>query len=196
MNRHQIRTLRNAILRDRNSNYHTVFKKFELPFLRKKITEIKIGGKKINFDKDVCFLYRLTKGDNTYDLFSVEFKGSGTLYSSETLYIITKNDLIIYWVTSSIFAPAIDAFHLLTEVYHGYRDKDAIYQWKSVEDFNCADMRMIEERRKNWNQPWYKNLLSEYQEKMFAKHKLYFIDKRFITQEEADELASKLYYHT
>jgi hypothetical protein len=190
MNRHQFRTLRNAFYRDKNNSYYTGLKKLELPFLRRKITEIKIGGKKINFEKDVCFLYRLTKSDNTYDFFSVEFKGT------ETLYIITKNDLIIYWVTSSIFAPAIDAFHLLTEVYHGYRDKDAIYQWKSVEDFSCADMTMIEERRKNWNQPWYKNLHSEYQEEMFAKHKLYFIDKRFITQEQADELASKLYYHT
>ena len=189
MNRHQFRTLRNAISRDRNSNYYTEFKKFELPFLRKKITEIKIGGKKINFEKEVCFLYRLTKGKNTYDFFSVDIKSS-------TLYIITKNDLIIYWVESNIFAPASSAFHFLTEVYHGYRDNEPIYQWKSVEDFSCADMSMIEERRKNWNQPWYKNLHSEYQEEMFAKHKLYFIDKRFITQEQADELASKLYYHT
>ena len=152
MNRHQFRTLRNAFYRDKNKSYYTDLKKFELPFLRRKITEIKIGGKKINYEKNVCFLYRLTKGDYTYDFFS--------------------------------------------EVYHGYRDKDAIYQWKSVEDFSCADMSMIEERRKNWNQPWYKNLHSEYQEEMFAKHKLYFIDKRFITQEQADELASKLFYHT
>lgn len=190
MNQHQFRALRNAILRDRNSGYYTEFKKFELPFLRKEITKINIRDKKINFEKDVCFLYKLTKGKNTYDFFSVEIK------SSETLYIITKNDIIIYWVTSCIFAPASSAFHALTEVYHGYRDKEAIYQWKSVEDFNCADMLLPELNKKHWNEPWYKNLHSEYQEEMFAKHGLYFIDKRLVTQEEANELTNKLDYHT
>lgn len=187
MNKHQIRCLRSAILNDRNKYYHD---RFSLPFLRKSILEIEISNKKINVKKQVNHLYRLWKKENVYDLYSVEYN-----HTSQTLYLITKNDKIIYWKTSSIFAPASAAWHLLTEVYHGYRDTMAIYEWRSAVDFDCADMLLIELKRKHWNNPSMSSLHSEYQKEKFKETGLLFIDKRIITQKEADIYASKETYH-
>ena len=143
MNRYQIRVLRSTIKRERNIYYQT-YRAFQMPFLRKRLDEILIGGKKINFSKQVIHSYRLWKGKNVYDAYSVEYN-----HFSQTLFIITKNDIIIYWTSSSIYAPATAAWHILTEVYHGYRKDMAVYEWQSVDDFECAQMSLIELRRKD-----------------------------------------------
>lgn len=184
MNKYQIRVLRTSLGSDKSKYYHD-FKSFDIPFIRKSINDITINGKKIK-NKEMCHLYKLWKGTNIYDLYSFE------ITSSSNLYIITKNDIVIYWTVSNIYAPAINAFHTLTEVYHGYRPDIAVYQWKSVEPFECADMLLVELTRKSWNNPEMKQYHSEYQNKKFKETSLQFIDFTIITSEEAELLVSKL----
>ena len=91
-----------------------------------------------------------------------------------TVYVITLNERIIYWTSSSIYAPASAAFHALTEVYHGYRKEigNNNWQWFSETDFECQDMF------------WLKH-----------DNKIKYIDKRIATHEECENARNKLYYH-
>lgn len=176
--------------RDRNP-YFKEYRKFETPFLKKSISDIVINGKKLNLSKDRPHEYTIWKCNNVYKLYS--FMNNS---HSETLYIITKNSKIIYWCTSNIFAPASSAWHILTEVYHGYGEdhRRSSWTWKSVDDFDCLNNFWLNIDNKFVKSIHY--LLTDYQKEMYNKTGSYYIDKKLISPEEAERLANQCYRHT
>jgi hypothetical protein len=111
---------------------------FNINPLRRHIKDIHIiTTKKINLYK--CRTIK-TKG-YTFDLYYFTFTDRDTF----TKYVITKDDIIIYVVESSIFQPAIDTFTVLTEVYSNSYDLaegrtkyaslyDSLYTYHSFDD--------------------------------------------------------------
>lgn len=92
--------------------YHNRY--FKSPLLGKRINEIEYD--------------RVKKGDPTL---SKEVRINGDIYKSYyddlkpvskacTIIIITKNDIIIYWKSSSIGAPGQDAWEILTNTFMEY----------------------------------------------------------------------------
>lgn len=185
MNQYQFKCIKATLEREKNSWYNEYF---SLPLVRKEISDLIIRGRKIS-TRDVLHSYRLYRGNSIFDLYIVDIK------LSSDLYIITVNNKIIYWIKSSIFAPASNAWHILTRVYHGYREDAAIYQWKSIFDFECANMSMIELTRKLWNNPSMVYHHSEYQNKKFKETGLSFIDRKTITEEQELIEINKLNLH-
>lgn len=183
MNKHQFRAIRNSLKREQYDYYKEIY---DLPFTRKKILDLRFNNKKPYYCAPI---YMLTKSTNTYILYSISI----TKESSKSLYIITRNDIIIYWNYSNIFAPAIAAWHLITEVYHGYKPHNSSYQWQSVDEFHCIDNFLSKDP--SFIEKHCVKDMSEYQLDMFNKTKLFFIDRRFITQEKANKLAEKEYHH-
>lgn len=186
MNKHQFRAIRNTLKREQYDYYKEIY---DLPFTRKKILDLRFNNKKPYYCAPI---YMLTKSTNTYILYSISI----TKESSGSLYIITRNDIIIYWNYSNIFAPANAAWHLITEVYHGYKPHNSSYQWQSVDEFDCIDVFLsngiVEDKR------FLDNIIdgfSSYQLIMYDKTGKYYIDRKFIDQQTADELASKEYHH-
>jgi len=183
MNKYQFRAIRNSYKRDyiflKGTEYNNNL--IDKPIMGKRIQDIVIYGKK---PRDIMCSYHLIKGDNVYEAYSIHYN-----HSSQTMYVITKNGKIIYWISSSIFAPASTAWAILTEVYHGYRDNASIYQWQSVEDFECFN-RFFNDILKPNDYKFFN--LSEYQEKKLKETGIYYIDKRIITKERANEILNKL----
>lgn len=190
MNKYQFRAIRNSKQRDNCDYYNEIF---SCPLVNKKVNEIKcIKNNKI-FKEEPSYI--LTKGNNTYKLYWLDFNSS-----CETLYIITKNDIIIYWITNSIFAPASAAWEILTGTYHGYNDKTC-WRWKSVDDFDCIDIFLTksynedEIQKKKYNFDYFRWYHVDEQIKRWNEEKKYYIDKEIITKEEEIEILSKEYYH-
>lgn len=183
MNKHQFRVLRNTLKREQYVYYKEIY---DLPFTRKKILDLRFNNKKPYY---IGLQYQLTKGPNVYGLYSIYF----TKDQSKTLYIITKNDIIIYWISSNIFAPASAAWHLITEVYHGYKPHNSSWQWKSVDEFDCVDIFLSKDI--SFIKNHFVKYMSEYQLNMFNKTQKFYIDRCFITHEEANQLAQKEYHH-
>ena len=135
------------------------------PFLKKNIKDVA----KITKTKNYHILYQIKKCDNNYILYSVDFK-----HVSYILYVIILNEKVIYYKYSSIFAEASSAFQLLTETYLGYRENvdEAIYDYKTTVKIEAIHPI-------SW---------SKEEPDCFVSHTI-------ISQEKADELASKCYYH-
>lgn len=194
MNQHQIRAIKAAFQRDTIFSRKTECLNYlDAPIMRKKLDDVILLGKplkKHNINPD----YELKKGDNIYILYTINFG-----HTSQTMWIITKNNIIIYYCFSSIFAPASSAWHILTEVYHGYGTgmRSSCWTWQSAIDFNCKYLGFSSDwRNKEANEKWYFNLQSDYQKKMFEKTGESYVDKRIISKEKAEELAAKEYYWT
>lgn len=191
MNKHQFRAIRNSLQRDeiylKGTEYNNNL--IDYPIMGKTINDIVIRGKKVS--KSMLYIaYTLIKGKNTYKSYSIDYS-----HSSQTMYVITLNDKIIYWTTSSIFAPANAAWHILTEVFHGYGTdvRNGCWTWKSHEDFDCIDhfwYRLDPEFNKNW---YYH---TEYQKEMYKKTGKYYIDKEIVDKSIIEPLFEKEYYHT
>ena len=185
MNKYQFRAIKKSFLRERVPYYSEVL---NLPIMRKKIEDVRVHGKplaKFYFKLD----YRLTKSDNEYKYYYVDYG------SSDTLHIITMNSRIIYFNITSITAPALAAWHHLTEVYHGYGTgfRCGCWTWKSVDDFDCE--MPDEEWQKKEFYGLLNNLHTTYQIKMFEKTGGIYIDKKLVSQQEIDECARKEYCH-
>ncbi len=170
MNQIQFRAIRNSFQRDimyiKGSGYGGDGI-IEFPLMRKSINDdITFKGRKVKYN-DISLGYTLTKDTNVYKIYFIGFDNKVS-----TLYIITLNDRIIYWTESSIYAPASDAFHALTEVYHGYESHTSNWQWFSEIDFQCQDH-------------------------FWERHtkEVRYINKRIATKEECEEAKKKLYYN-
>lgn len=196
MNRHQIRAIRHGLERDKIFSVGLGWNNdlIREPIMGKTIQDIKLCKPVKDFLCDPQYI--LTKGTNTYKIYSLDYN-----HTSQTFYVITKNDKIIYWTTSSIYAPASSAFHILTEVYHGYREDHAVYKWKSTEDFDCIDVFLTKVYNHKFNDHVKSNfedmdyLHSDYQKKMWNETKQYYIDKIIVSKKELEGIADKLYYH-
>lgn len=187
MNKYQIRAIRNSFYREKAYLHNG---SFNIPqIMRKKITEITVRNTK--FDKsDLEPQYILKKGRNVYKLYSTQGQFSSNFYA------ITKNDFIIYFTFSPIYAPAHDAWQALTEVFLGYGKCIRSSSWtlRSVDDFDCVDNTYFN-RDGGLNMDTCKNIHTKYQNKMYEKTKKYYLDKKIISKEEAEECYKRLYYH-
>lgn len=186
MNQYQFRAIRNSFERDLIYSVGLGWQNdfLEYPVMGKTIHDIKLHKREIKIDNP---MYILKKCDVTYKLYSLDYK-----HTSQFLYVITKDDIIIYWITSSIFAPASSSWHILTEVYHGYHDNielGSIWQWKSLEPFECEDLFMTKALGQSTKG------FSSYTIDNFKKNSKYLIASRICTQEEVDESLKKMYYH-
>lgn len=175
MNARQINILKECISRDNpNCGYKDYF---NLPLLRKSINDIKSVNNKQLKSIDLNKQYTLTKGKNVYCLYAEYTR------NSQCLYIITLNDKVIYYVYSSIYAPAIDAWHELTEVAHGYdksnNKRGGCWTWTSKDDFDCID-HYWDNKQDTMKEQWFINLETEYQRMMREKTGKYYIDKLII----------------
>jgi len=187
MNKYQFRAIRNSFQRDImfvNDSGYGGEGIIDNPIMRKTINDVTIKGKRLT-NKTLFHSYTLWKGKNVYKEYTI------TTNRSSNIYIITLNDKIIYWTPSPIYAPAFAAWHVLTEVYHGYRKNTGCQQWKSASDFDCINH--FWDRHSNWEE--YDYYHTDYQRDMYKKHKHFYVDKCIITQEEADILAGEEYYH-
>lgn len=180
MNKYQIRCIRAGFNCDKvYPNY--IIKE---PIMGKTLNDVI----PLRLDKKPYIHYILTKGNHKYVLASF----SNDKLAS-TLYVITHNDKIIYCHYSPIFAGSSSAWHIITQVYHGYNQEAGIWRWKSVEDFDChygSDWYI-----QSWYKPWFQQHLSDYRKEMYDKYKKNYIDKSTITVEEENELLNNLYYH-
>jgi hypothetical protein len=173
MNKHQFRAIRHSFERDKiylkGGEYHNDL--LDHPLMRTKVEDIVLNGKKVN-KKDIRVQYELTKGKNVYKTYSFDYK-----HTSQYLYIITLNDRIIYWTTSSIFRPASDSFHILTEVYHYYFVPwQGSWQWASKDDFDCIEHYWDNYDWKN-DKIYLRSHLSSYRLEMLEKTGKVYIDK-------------------
>lgn len=192
MNKHQIRAIRHSLERDKIYCEGTIYNNnlIKEPIMGKTLQEIKLCKPVKNFLCDPQYI--LTKESNIYKIYALDYN-----HTSQIFYVITKNEKIIYWTTSSIYAPAIDSWSILTEVYHGYNEH-MCWRWKSVIDFDCIDIFLTNaykgsEGNKQFHSVDY--LHTKEQIERWDKEHKYYIDKELITQTEADEICSKLYYH-
>ena len=163
MTENQFRAIRNSFQRDVIYCVGTEYRNDLLaaPIMRKTISEIRLHGKKI---KSIYKSISVTKDNNEYILYCLDWG-----HTSRTLYVITLNGRIIYFRPDSILLSAIDAFHALTEVYHGYDSDSGNWKWRSVEPFIA---------RNHYSDETHMDILTE-----------------LITPEEQKELDSKIYYH-
>jgi len=195
MNKYQFRAIRESFRRDVIYSKWTGYDNnlIDGPIMGKELKDVIILGKPIS-KHDCNEAYRLTKGGNVYVMYHVDYK-----HTSSSITIITKNDKIIYWVTSNIGAPYWTAWRHLTSVYHGYGEGkfNSNWQWKSVEDFDCQDVSWSgkEIAKCFTGAPYYFNH-TKYQIEMFEKTGGYFIDKIMISQKEINEIAAKEYHWT
>ena len=194
MNKYQIRALRCAFMTDRiyakGMGYNNDL--IDYPIMRKELKDVVILGKPLSKYQH-WMGYRLTKGDNVYELWHVDYN-----HTSSTIAIITKNGKIIYWVTGPIGAPYHAAWRHLTGVYGGYGTgiRNGCWTWVSVDDFDCEQMGWIgDQLSKTFNDLPDRNWHTKYQNKMFDKTGRFYIDKRLVSQEVIDEKAKKEYYH-
>jgi len=96
----------------------------ETPIMGKTIKDVKyISKKRQSFQKT----YTVTKGNDIYILWDVDFK-----HTSSTHYIITVNDIIVYHKFSNILAPASDAFSVLSRSF--ITSKNGSWVIKSPDD--------------------------------------------------------------
>jgi len=195
MNQYQFRAIRNSFQRDviycKGTEYNNNL--IDFPMMRKKPEEVVILGKPISKHYH-SIDYRLTKGDNVYELHHVDYK-----HTSSTISFITKNGVIIYWTTSPGGAPYGAAWHHLTEVYGGYGEGrfNSSWRWRSVDDFDCEDVSFTgREIAKHWEGAPYYFQHTDYQNKMHKETGKSFIDKILVSQEEIDKVAEREYYHT
>jgi len=177
MNKYQYRCIKESLIRDK---YLTNL--LLEPIMGKTIDDIKFKFK----DFEEVPMYHLTKGNHTYTL-----RSYGNSRITESLYVITHNDKIIYYKTSPIFVEASSAWHMITAVYHGYKAGMAKYEWQSVDDFDCYNIS--DWHTDIYNYPWFQHYLSDYQRQMYDKTKKLYIDKRLITKEQEQEILKELY---
>lgn len=185
MNKYQIRAIRNSFNRDiiyTDPRWNNLL--FKEPIMRKRIEDIRFTRCE---KPEIYHQYTLEKDKNVYKMYFISYN-----HTSQDVFVITLNDRIIYWISSIIYAPASAAWHILTEVYHGYNDHDATWRWRSVQQFTAIDETLTRWYKRNTK--WYVNSSKERIES-FNKHGRYIIDSKIISQNEADELASKEYYH-
>lgn len=173
MNARQINILKGCISRDSPSCGLKDY--FNLPLLRKSVNDIKSVNNKQLKSIDLNKQYTLTKDKNVYCLYAEYTR------LSQCLYVITLNDNVIYYVFSSIYAPAIDAWYELTEIKHGYgvNKRTGCWTWASKEDFDCIDHHW-DDRQDTMKQDWFLNLESDYQRMMREKTNKHYIDKLII----------------
>lgn len=96
------------------------------PYVADYEKDYKIGSflnrKSYRFKKKMRVLFKIKHENNVFELICEDI--GGTLY-----YAIVKNNKILWHCITPVFAPASDAFHILTEVYHGYKEGTGNWEW-------------------------------------------------------------------
>lgn len=186
MNYVQIRAIKNSFQRDeiyrKGSGYNNNL--LETGIMGKNISDVQF----VNKENKLRSMYTLTKGKNVYRLLTSMNE------RARDIYVITLNEIVIYWVISNIFCEASDAFHALTEVYHRYRDNTSSWQWVSKEDFECInDTWIVDKMSKTLLTAILPNI-TEYQKKRL-KDGVFVIDKKIDPSLNEKEYLTKFYYH-
>jgi len=123
----QFRVLRKAIINEKIYTADNCIGYLAAPILGKTIDSIKFKTLKIN--SVLQSLYAEIK-ESVFEEFSIH-----TDHVSQTMYVITKDKKIIYYTFSSIYAPASNAWHTLTELFWGGHNKQMSWIWNTVHDF-------------------------------------------------------------
>ena len=162
--------------------------------MRKKIEDIKLNNQELKIF-NYGLQYTLIKKNNIYKLYSIHYGKHNNDCPTRSFYVITKNDIIIYWTLSSIFRPASDAWRVITEVYHGYGEgtRSSSWTWKSIDDFDCVDNSF--NQGKDFVMKYLYDNFTEYLKKKWDETSLIYIDKRICTVEEIKEEIKTICYH-
>lgn len=185
MNKYQFRAIRNSMIRDKVFSVGLGWENDLLlhPIMGKTIKDIKFCNPKRKFE--AYLTYVLSKQYNVYKFF-VDHT------NTHAIYVITKNDKIIYWTESSISLPAWDAWHILTNTHREYNDHMS-WRWFSDEDFEAEDVFLtnclIEDPDNK------RNIFREDTVNSFIMHGKYLIDKRLCSQDECNKQLPNYYYH-
>lgn len=125
----KIRVIKAGFFNDRCYTKGDCVNYLKLPIMDKTVNDIKFT-KRCN--KQVLLSYEIiTKGKN-FKLYSIDWG-----HTSQSLYVITADDKIIYYTFCSIFAPANSAWHTLTEVFFIGHNEDSNWMWGSLNDATC-----------------------------------------------------------
>lgn len=181
MNKYQYGLIKNAFRYDM-LEYHKEY--YNTPWMRMQISELLFKGKGMLLLYGLYQLYSLTKQRTIYNLFVFD---TGKSWST---YIITKDDIVIFWCTSYTFSEASNAFHFITEVYPGYGEgkRNSSWTWVSADDFDCISA--FWDRRDIIKYCEY--TFTSYQLTMFEKTNRYYIDKLIVDKETAAIAADNL----
>lgn len=117
MNKRQVGCIKASFRRDKNPYYSTMFNG---TLMRKTIPQLVKQTRARSASPGLI----VEVGKNTFREYSVDVK-----HTSNILYVITKNDQVIYYTLSSIKAPAASAFQFLTNVKQGYERASDSATW-------------------------------------------------------------------
>jgi hypothetical protein len=192
MNSHQIRAIRKSFERDTIYLKGTVYNNnlIDSPLMGRSIEDIVIIGNKPK-KSDIRKQYTITKWGKVFVLYCIHYN-----HTSQEMYVITRDDRIIYWISSSIFAPASSAFAILTMVFHGYKEEISCWRWRSTEPFEAQSHHWDSQR--HTLPDWFntKVYFSEYQLEKFNETGYHFIDRLIDPELDVKALLDKEYYHT
>ncbi len=137
----QIRVLRACIFNDwvfvtNNTGY------LSEPIAGKRIADVKFSKCK---SPDISVSYKATTKGKCFILYNIHFG-----HTSQTMYVITMDDRIIYYTFSSTFASASSAWKTLTELYFFGYNKKMSWVWCSLYPSECYNYLNLGTHKKEY----------------------------------------------
>jgi hypothetical protein len=158
MNQYQIRAIHNSLKREAYPMYKDGNGKVLTPLVGKKTSDIVFKDGHLFMDKP-CYI--IERDGRNFKFYRTWVDKGGT----ETLYLITVNDIIYYWDCSTHSGGPWSAWYSLTECYFGYNE-ESNWRYKSTKPFTHFDQL----------------------------HQS-FLETKLIQESEVPALQEKLYYH-
>lgn len=131
MNQYQFRAIRNSFIRESYPMYKKGKGKVHTPLVGKMTTDVTFKDGHLFMEEPS---YVIEREGIVFKFYMTWVDKSGT----ETLYLITVNDIIYYWYCGTLSIGPWDAWHSLTECYFAYNEQSS-WRYKSTKPFTHFD---------------------------------------------------------